>query len=105
MGPPRELLRAHLHAHLEDATPRLREPPAELAAYLEREEETLRRIAHHLREAEPPSWEMDLDRYGSAPIPHLLGRIHLHQLLVQHRLLQPRPPAQPRSPQAPPRGP
>ncbi len=76
-----EALKEHLYG-LRRPAPALVAPPPEVASLLAEVEPVLAEVVVLLGDAEPPRWELELDRGLDITLPNLLGHLALHRLLV-----------------------
>lgn len=74
-------IRAYFAA-LRVPSPALAPPPAALEAFLDDAEPILREVRETLHAADPPRWQLHLERGMDNEIPNLLVHLYLHRLLV-----------------------
>ena len=66
------------------------EPPANVLSYISAHEAAIDALRDHLLHGDPIEWEVDLSRGIDAPLPNLLGHIHVAKLLTTRALLRAR---------------
>lgn len=71
-----------LESALAEPTARVAPPPEAVAAYLAAARADLEAVRRHLLDAPPPRWAVDVDRGPAAPVPNLVGHLHLGRLLA-----------------------
>jgi hypothetical protein len=59
-----------------------RPAPAPVAAFLTEHEAAIQRLAQTLIAGKPPAWRVDVKKGFDAPLPNLLGNLHLVRLLA-----------------------
>ncbi len=75
-------LEGYLEKELEKPTGFIEPPPPEIVTYLTKNAEVLANISHLLVTNDLPEWTLDVEKGPMAPIPNLLGHLHLHRVLI-----------------------
>lgn len=76
----------YVTAELERPGDAIEAPPANVAQYLETSDAQLTAVRQHLIHGGELQWATDVPRGYSAPIPNLLGHLHLQRLLIARAL-------------------
>lgn len=72
------------------AEPAIHEPSSEIQAFLAAHEAEIDALRDHLLHGEPIAWEVDLSKDFDAPLPNLLGHMHVARLLSARALVRAR---------------
>jgi hypothetical protein len=86
MAPFSEPIVNYLKAEHVRAEPTIGAPPAELVAYLAEHEKEIDAVRDHLLRAASIQWDLQPAEWLDAPMPNLLGHMHLSRLLTARAL-------------------
>jgi hypothetical protein len=87
-GSPNREIGDYVQAELGRAGGSVTAPPETIRVFLDTHQAEISKTVSFLSTSKPPAWEMKVSLGTEAPIPNLLGHIHLQRLLVTKALNQ-----------------